>query len=365
MLLAIQRIFFFVLTAGVALACSSNATTSSDGTGAHGDDGGAPGDDSGSTSGDDGGTQGGDAGHHGTDGGATLPMTSNVKIIVEPSDGGSALVQVIQQAQKSVHMTMYLLTSSSVISALIAQKNAGHDVKVILNQTFPPNSASNSQAYSQLQSAGVDVHWSLPAFTYTHEKTVIIDGSVAWIMTMNATGSSPVDNREYLAVDSDANDVAEAEAIFEGDFNNTATSIKGNLVVAPTNARDKIVALIGLATSTIDMEAEELSDKGVVAALQSAGDRGVKIRIVLSDTANSPAVAPLKQHGAKLVSLSKPYIHAKSLVADGAAAYVGSENFSGGSLGYNRELGVVTNAASEVAKVTQATSTDFASGTPL
>ena len=58
-------------------------------------------------------------------------------------------------------------------------------------------------------------------------------------------------------------------------------------------------------------------------------------------------------------------IHAKALVADGARAYVGSENFTGGSLGYNRELGVIFDEADNAGQVTKVDSTilsDFNAG---
>jgi len=113
------------------------------------------------------------------------------------------------------------------------------------------------------------------------------------------------------------------------------------------------------------MEAEELSDAQILSALEAAGDRGVKVHVVLADAQSTTAAATLKQHGVQLVTFAKYYVHAKSIVVDGAYAYVGSENFSGGSLGYNRELGVLTNTASEVAKVETTTQSDFAAGTAL
>ena len=364
----------FVAMGALAAAnagCSGSSGTSTSGPGdgidAGGSDGGVGVD--GSTPGTDGGVT--------KDGGGTLsdaaagtapPMTSAIKIIVEPTDRAAALISAIQSATKSVHMTMYLLSNSSVISALIAQKNAGHEVKVLLNKTFPQNQGSNTTSYNQLMSAGVNVQWAPAGFTFTHEKCVILDASSAWIMTMNTTQTSPIDNREYLAVDTDPADVAEAEAIFAADFANTSFTAAGKLVVAPDNARGKLVALVASAKSTVDMEAEELSDSTLVAAMAAVADRGVNVRVVIAGTGSASqqqAIALLKQHGAKLVVVTTPYMHAKSIVVDGASAYVGSENFSTGSLSYNRELGVLTNTASEVAKVQATTSSDFASGTPL
>ncbi len=86
-----------------------------------------------------------------------------------------------------------------------------------------PTRASNADAVAtQLQSAERDTSSGPPpGFTYTHEKSVIIDGTQLWILTANGTYSGFTTNREFLVTDNDAADVAEAEAIFEADFVNT------------------------------------------------------------------------------------------------------------------------------------------------
>jgi phosphatidylserine/phosphatidylglycerophosphate/cardiolipin synthase-like enzyme len=206
---------------------------------------------------------------------------------------------------------------------------------------------------------------------------VIIDGATAWIMTMNLNTSSPATNREYLAIDTDPGDVAEATAIFQADHAMQSITPSGALVVAPVNARQDLVALIASATQTLDVEGEEFSDTystGVVNAVASAAARGVAVRVVIANGGyDATSVNRVKAQGAKVVmtgpssgngTQTNPYIHAKAIVADGARAFVGSENFSGGSLGYNRELGVIFDAPAEVAKVAAAIDTDFGNGTP-
>jgi phosphatidylserine/phosphatidylglycerophosphate/cardiolipin synthase-like enzyme len=323
------------------------------------------------------GTTGDDAAHPDGSGGndgspppvdaGQLAYTSAVQIIVEPSDKGQALLSAIQGAKTSVHMTMYLLSNDQVVSALIAQKNAGHEVKVVLNQTFP-DTESNATVFGQLKNAGVSVVYAPAVYTFTHEKCVIIDGTTAWIMTMNATQSSPTDNREYLAVDTDSADVAAAEAVFEADYGNLAVNTSGKLLLAPVNAKERILSLIGSATKTIDLEGEELSDTDVVAALTARADAGVKIRIVLAGAGTASqqqAITTLKAKSIPVVSIANPYVHAKAIVVDAVHAYVGSENFSTGSLKYNRELGVVFDTAAEVSKVATTIGGDFGKGTPL
>ena len=74
----------------------------------------------------------------------TLSSTSDVTILVEPDDKSGALVAAINGATTSVHMTMYLLTAQPVIDALVARKQAGKEVKVLLNKTFPSAMGTNA-----------------------------------------------------------------------------------------------------------------------------------------------------------------------------------------------------------------------------
>ncbi|MEO8875354.1 MAG: phospholipase D-like domain-containing protein [Polyangiaceae bacterium] len=337
--------------AGVASGNKHDGGQSSD------DDSGDPGDqDSGRTTTGDGGGPG---------------FSSALSIIVEPSDNGDGLLNAIKNAKTSVHMTMYLLTDNDIVNALVAQNAAGHDVKVILNQTFPSGQGNtNLTDYTTLHSAKASmVVWASNAFTYTHEKCVIIDGKTAWIMTMNASTSAPTSNREYLAVDTDPADVAEAEAIFEADFAHTPITPSGNLLVAPDNDKARLRALIGNATKTLDLEVEELSDYDVVNDIAARADVGVKVRVVLSDetpsSAQATGVSKLKSHGVSLVTVHDPYIHAKAIIVDGTSMYVGSANLTQNSMEKNRELGIVTATAAVIAPVQTAINSDFSAGSAL
>ena len=341
------------------------------------------------------GSAGGDAspggdGNPGRDGGMTTDAaspatTTAISIIVEPNgQHASELLTAINGAHTSVYMTMYQIDNTQFVDALVARKQAGLDVEVILDSSTTSKSW-NTPAYNTLHSAGVAVVWSNPTFTYTHEKTLIIDGKQAWIMTMNLNQSPPTSNREYLGIDTDANDIAEATSVFMADHANAPITPSGKLVVANNNAREKLVALIDSATKTLDVEVEELSDlnlHGVVNAIAQAAARGVVVRVVLAagtpTSSQTQAINEIKGAGGKIVvtgptsgngSSSNPYIHAKAAVVDCvsgtcAAGFVGSENFSGGSLGYNRELGVIFSTASELAKVETTIASDFSRGTP-
>jgi phosphatidylserine/phosphatidylglycerophosphate/cardiolipin synthase-like enzyme len=355
-----------VLLAATALGCGGVGETHAPDAGADPDAGGG---------GAGGGPDAGPAPDAGPpDAGPTGPYSDDLSVIVEPSDSAAALVAAITAAKTSVHMTMYLLTSKSVINALIDRQNAGVEVEVVLNKSFPAGGGDNATVFSQLAAAKVAVHWAPAKFTYTHEKCVIIDGATAWIMTMNAATTSPTANREYLGVDTEAVDVAEAEAIFAGDFAGTPpVSVTGKLLVSPINMRPRLLALVNGATTSIDLGGEELSDYQLLGAIVARHAKGVAVRVVIAkrtlSSAQQAAVVQLKGAGITVISTSTPYIHGKTIVVDGATsqglAYIGSANFTSVSLDDNRELGLVTSKASEIAKISAAFATDHASGTAL
>jgi phosphatidylserine/phosphatidylglycerophosphate/cardiolipin synthase-like enzyme len=332
-----------------------------------------------STSSASGGLGGNGAGGAGTGGVASgggggtaagLP-TSGISVIIEPDgQNGAQLVAAIQNATKSVHMTMYILSDNNVIDALIHQQQIGHEVKVVLDQAMPSGGSSNQPAFDQLQSAGVQVVWAPPQFTYTHEKAVIIDGTTAWIMTMNAAYSSPHDNREYLAIDTLPDHVTEADAVFQGDFaGSPLTTVSGPLVVAPIDAHALLDGLVSMTTKSLDIEAEELSDDDLVNRIVAVKNAGATVRIVRSDQspsqAEQDAINRVKAVGCQIVELHQPYVHAKLIVVDNLYAYVGSANFTYYSLEANRELGVLFAVQSEITKIEATFAQDIANGTPL
>ncbi len=296
-----------------------------------------------------------------------LTPTNDVTIIVEPGDNGDALVAAISGAATSVHMTMYILTSQRIIDALIERKNAGKDVKVLLNKTFPMGAGSNTSVYGQLLNAGVDVKYGPSMYTYTHQKTILVDTKAAWIMTLNASASAFTDNREFVANDTDTADVAEAEAVFQADWTGAVTATNGKLITAPDNAEPKLLALIDRSKTSIDLEGEVFSSDSILQAIGRAKKRGVMVRIVLSDetptTAQATAVQGMKQVGIPVRVCKLPFIHSKAIVADSTLAYVGSVNFTANSLRNNREMGVLVGKKSEVDKVAAAIAADFAAGT--
>ena len=61
----------------------------------------------------------------------------------------------------------------------------------------------------------------------------------------------------------------------------------GKLVVSPTNAAERLLALIASTTKSIAVEAESLADTRIVASLTDAADAGLDVRVVHSSDVSS------------------------------------------------------------------------------
>jgi phosphatidylserine/phosphatidylglycerophosphate/cardiolipin synthase-like enzyme len=273
------------------------------------------------------------------------PGAGGLHVIIEPDAGPAPLVDAIREAQHSVWLEMYLLSNKSAIAALEDDANRGLDVRVMLEpHPYGGGALSPQETLAKLQAAGVKAQYSSPAFALTHEKGLIIDGSVAYIMTSNFTNTALgtgnyTKNREYDIVDANPQDVQAVEAIFQADWNHTTASFNApNLVVSPLNSRSAFNMLIASAKHTLLVTAEEMQDSGIEQDLVAAAQRGVNVQVILptpgggSSDSNSNGIASIKQAGVNVREDPRLYMHAKILIIDGQTAFVGSENISAQSL---------------------------------
>jgi phosphatidylserine/phosphatidylglycerophosphate/cardiolipin synthase-like enzyme len=264
-----------------------------------------------------------------------------VALLIEPDAGPDAIVDLIAGARTSIWMEMYLLTDARAVGALAERARAGCDVRVILEPAPYLNEDANQPAFAALSAAGADVRWSSPRFTYTHAKALIVDHARLAVLTLNLTAAGLAGNREYAAQDDDAADVAAAEAVFAADATGALAGAGARLVTSPDSSRAVLTDLIERAAVSLAIETEELTDPGILGALMTARARGVGVTLVWPGPPDgSAALASLAAAGATVRAVAAPTIHAKVVVADGRAVYLGSANFTPTSLDRNRELGL-------------------------
>jgi phosphatidylserine/phosphatidylglycerophosphate/cardiolipin synthase-like enzyme len=306
-------------------------------------------------------------------GAAGLPTA---QVWVEPDARALPALHAIEGANTAIWLEVYILTDSSVIHALEDAATRGVVVRVLLETNPYGGGATDAQkTLAELNAAGVRARAAGPAYTYTHAKTMVVDGATAYVMTCNLSlsglgGSSAATNREYGVVDTDPADVAALSAILQADWDQTAPPplTDPHLVISPINARATLLGLIGAARSSLEVEDEEMADAASEDALIAAAGRGVRVEVVLpapsAGAPPAPDVARLVRGGVQVHWSVVLYMHAKLIVADHTLAFTGSENFSATSLDANREIGLLIAAPTAVATLDSTFATDWQQGEP-
>jgi cardiolipin synthase len=299
-------------------------------------------------------------------------------LAIQPDDGRTPVRDAFRTARSSIDLTIYLLSDREVIAALKNAVLRGVAVRVMLepNPCCSNNNGPQRALFSELQEARVQVQWTNPTFRLTHAKFAVVDNAVALIMSQNLTKTSFTYNREADITDRDAVDVTALETLFTADWARSPyTASDPNIVVANSNARQKLLALMSGASKSLVIESEEMQDAAVIDALIAAQKRGVSVRFIGAAPITATSGAPQPDENApgrkRLVTgavgvrvLAAPYVHTKTIVADNLVAFVGSENFSAASLDTNREVGLLTTDSAVVARLTSVFTKDWSAAKP-
>ncbi|HUS28399.1 MAG TPA: phosphatidylserine/phosphatidylglycerophosphate/cardiolipin synthase family protein [Kofleriaceae bacterium] len=295
---------------------------------------------------------------------ATDPRAMPVEVAVTPDAGEQPYLDALTSAQHSIDVEIYLMGYGGILDTLVAKAHAGVKVRVILDQY---KMDTNQKYFTQLAAAGAEVKWSSAEFTYQHSKVLVVDGTTAVISTGNYSKSYSIElERNHVATDRDPADLADLVALFEADWTGQPVQMPcTRMVISPINSRTRILDLINSATQTLTIESMQFADYKVREAVKARVQAGVDVRALIADagfvSANAAAADYLKGLGVTVKWI--PHLHTKVIVADGARAYLGSENLSQTSLDKNREVGLIVTDAASIAPLSTSFETDWTAGT--
>jgi cardiolipin synthase A/B len=291
-------------------------------------------------------------------------------LFILPDDGIAPVRDALGGARKSIQMVMYLLSEPQIIAALKDAASRGVEVRLILEKNPFGGGSGNEDVGNDLAKAGVQLKWDNPAFTYTHEKAIIVDDETLVLMTGNLTRSTFSANREYGIFDRNADDIAEVQKVFEADWNRSKVDLsRSRLTWAPDNARRRILQLFDSARSSIAVEHQDCQDEEMLTHLIAAVRRGVTVRYIssaqqpLDQDTDEPGRKKLRDAGVQIRYMNVPYVHAKMFVIDRKRAFVGSQNMTTNSLDFNRELGMVVEDPVVVRRILERYEADWKTGT--
>jgi cardiolipin synthase len=272
-------------------------------------------------------------------------------LIVMPDDSAAPILEAINGATKSLRVKMFLFSDPSILKAVIDAQHRGVNVRVMLNPSRRDGESENKESHKKLAAAGVAVIDSNPAYDVTHEKSMVVDDTTAFVKSLNWDTKNLTETRDYAIVTSHAHEVAEIIECFEADWHRKPFKVDehSRLIWCCGNGRERIAQFIDNAKDSIFLQNERYQDAVIIERLVRAARRGVKVHVMarpphkLKKAKLVEAVGGMRTMedvGIKIHKLKHLKLHAKMLLADHARAIVGSINLAPGSFDSRRELAI-------------------------
>ena len=272
-------------------------------------------------------------------------------LIVLPDDSSKPILNAIDGASKSIRIKMFVFSDAALLKAIIAAKRRRVKVRVMLNPVRRSGERDNEATRRALRRAGVDVKNPNPAFDLMHEKSMVVDDTVAFVKSLNWTTKNFTETRDYAVMTDRKRDVAEVIDGFEADWHRQAFTprMHSHLIWCPGPGRDRICDFIDDAKHRLFVQNERYQDAVIIERLVRAQQRGVKVQIMARPphtlkrdklVEGVGGLRILDDLGIKIHKLKHLKLHGKMLLADGVAAIVGSINFAAGSFDDRRELAI-------------------------
>jgi len=297
-------------------------------------------------------------------------------LIVLPDDSAKPIVEAINGAKDSIRVKMFLFSDPTLLSTVVAAQKRGVKVRIMLNPERRDGEKENDDSRKMLIEAGVEVLDSNPEFDLTHEKSMVIDDTTAFIQSLNWETKNITETRDYAVVTSHKHEVEEIMECFDADWNRTHFHAGDNshLIWCIGNGRQRLGQLIDDAKHSLWLQNERYQDPTIIEHLVRANRRGVDIHIMarpphkLKKEKLIEGVGGLRildDVGVKVHKLKGLKLHAKLLFADGVRAIIGSINIAPGSFDSRRELAIEVRDEDIVERIHDVVHHDWENSHPL
>jgi len=297
-------------------------------------------------------------------------------LLVLPDDSAKPLIGAINSAKQSIRVKVFAFSDPTMLRALVDAGNRGVHTRVILNADRPGRDDRNKAVAKKLRDGGIEVLDGNPEFSVTHEKSLVVDQTAAFIQSFNWEPENFNETRDFGVLTRDAAEVREIGDCFEADWKRQTFKPPQNssLIWCPGDGRQRLAFFIDHAQESLVVQNERFQDPVIIERIVRARTRGVKVH-VLTRPAHSLTVEKLAEGvsglqimhdvGIKIRKIKRLKLHSKMLLADGARAIIGSINISAGSFDKRRELAIELTDIELVERLKAVAHKDWKNSSPL
>ena len=194
-----------------------------------------------------------------------MSRTQTRTLIVLPDDGIRPVLAPIAAAKKSILVKMFLFSETRLVRALIAAHKRGVKVRVMLNPARRSGKSENREARRKLKAGGILARDTHPEFDVSHEKSMVIDGEIAFVKSHNWAPKNFGGTRDYAVITRDPAEVAEVMEGFEADWKREKFDPEERLLIwCRGNGRARIARFIDGAKKELLLQNERYQDPTIV-----------------------------------------------------------------------------------------------------
>lgn len=276
-----------------------------------------------------------------------------MKLLVQPGDGVTPIVEAINRAKKSVQILIFRFDRIEVEHALAKAVSRGVLVQALIAYTNRGGERGLRKLEMRLLAAGVTVARTADDLARYHGKMMIVDHQTLFLLAFNFTTLDIDHSRSFGVVTKHPKLVDEAMKLFEADMKRQPY-VPGHpsFLVSPLNARKQLAAFIKGAKKELLIWDPEVSDAAMVRLLEERAKAGVDVRII----------GRLTKRGSKLPvrKLGQRRLHTRTIIRDERQVFTGSQSLRELELNARREVGVIFRDPKIVARMSKIFEEDWA-----
>jgi cardiolipin synthase A/B len=318
--------------------------------------------------------------------GAPLIRGNRVRLLKDARENYPAWLEAIHNAKRRIHFECYIIHEDAVgeefSDALIARASEGVRVRVAYDWMGGFGKASR-RFWNRLRTGGVEVRCYNPPrldsplgwLSRDHRKCLVVDGKIGFIAGLCigtawvGDPSKRIDPWRDTGVEISGNAVVDIDRAFAQVWATMGSAVpeaegNGKTVDDPGGTSVRVVATVpmtagmsrvdelvaSLARNTLWLtDAYYAGITSYVQSLKAAARDGVDVRLLVPNGTDIPLLRPLSragyrpllESGVRVFEWNGTMLHAKTAVADGRWARVGSSNLNVSSWFGNCELDLV------------------------
>ena len=276
-----------------------------------------------------------------------------MKLLIQPDDGIAALLSGIRSARKSIEIAIFRFDRAEIEAALKAAVSRGVSVSALIAYTNRGGEINLRKLEMRLLAVGVAVSRTADDLVRYHDKLMIIDRRLLYVLSFNFTHLDIDHSRAFGIVTRNVRLVQEAVKLFEADTTrNPYIPTIDTFVVSPANARKLLAAFIRKAKKELLIYDPKIADTEMLRALSERMKAGVKIKVIGRVGKRGP--------GLEVRNLVKLRLHTRTIIRDHKQAFVGSQSLRQAELDSRREVGVIVREPKVVSGLVKTFEADWA-----